>query len=206
MTEDDSGGFEAELLSQLGGGVVADLVRVPAVGLLPGPQFGLLLPSQALLPLGIRLFIELGQRLWRQEGLVAGTLDRPAVAARRVAAACRPLRVLLDVAARDVAAGQGCRAALRQLLAAFFLGLARREAVALRVAEEERSEGLLATWSNEDLPVEAVVGSLVALGTVDPDPTLLLGFASSFVGQASPLAVNVARAHLADLAGAGGGE
>ena len=35
MAEDDAGGFEAELFSQLGGGVVAQLVRVPAVALRP---------------------------------------------------------------------------------------------------------------------------------------------------------------------------
>lgn len=35
MAEDDAGGFEAEFLSQFGGGVVAELVGVPVLGSLP---------------------------------------------------------------------------------------------------------------------------------------------------------------------------
>ena len=38
VAEDDAGGFDAGLLAQLSGRVVADLVRVPGVGLTPAGQ------------------------------------------------------------------------------------------------------------------------------------------------------------------------
>ena len=70
MAKDNAGGFDAELLSKLRGGVVAELVRMPTV---------------ALPPVYDRLIVPLGQRLRRREGLVAGALDRPTIATRRVA-------------------------------------------------------------------------------------------------------------------------
>ena len=84
MAEDDPGGFESELFPQLGGGIVAELVGVPTVGLLPSLQFGLLFDGEPYPPLNLRLVAEFGQRFGRREGLVAGTGDGAAVAARRV--------------------------------------------------------------------------------------------------------------------------
>jgi len=59
MAEDYSRGFEAELAAEFGGGVVVELVRVPAVDLL--------LLCQASLPLGVGFVLTLGQRFGRGE-------------------------------------------------------------------------------------------------------------------------------------------
>lgn len=87
VAEDYAGGFEAEFLSQFGRGVVSQLVRMPAVGLPPRLQFGLLLLRQALLPLCLRFAFAPGQRLRRRECLLAGALDCTAVGVRGVSLA-----------------------------------------------------------------------------------------------------------------------
>jgi hypothetical protein len=71
----DAGSFEAEFLSQLGGCIVAELVRVPAMGLAPGSQLSLLCLREALAPLGERLAVQPGGRLGCREGAVAGAAD-----------------------------------------------------------------------------------------------------------------------------------
>ena len=64
MAEDDAGGFEAELLPQLGGGVVAQLMRVPGVVPLPFAELLSLPGRQPLSPLPAGFVIALGRRRW----------------------------------------------------------------------------------------------------------------------------------------------
>ena len=73
VAKEDLGGFDAELLPQLGGRVVADpsspmrrragLVGMPAVGPPPHLELGLLLLGQPVVVLGPRLVVALGQGL-----------------------------------------------------------------------------------------------------------------------------------------------
>ena len=62
MAEDNAGGFQAEVLPQLGGGVVAQLMRMPVELLVPGIDLGLVLVAEASLVLFQCFIVALGQR------------------------------------------------------------------------------------------------------------------------------------------------
>jgi len=129
MAEDDAGGFEAELLAEFGGSVVAKLVRVPVVGFPPSGEFGLLFLRQAILPLGVGLVLALGQRLWRQEGTFAGANNGDAITVSRVPLAGHPFRIVFAVRARSVSARWRRDAILVRLSSPLLNGFDRAEAV-----------------------------------------------------------------------------
>ncbi len=105
VAEDDAGGFEAEFLSQFGGGVVAQLVRVPAVGPPPAAQLLFLLGRQSPPPFLDQLSLAPGQCVRRRAGVVAAAGDGPGVGVRGVRLAGTVPRASAAVRAGAIAAG-----------------------------------------------------------------------------------------------------
>src|SRR5262245_39462859 len=177
VPQDDAGRLDAVLLPDARRGGVPELVRVPAVLPLPGPDLGPLLLAQPGPPSRLALqppalYPLPSESLGKREGHVAASLDRPAVTDGVVALPLRALRGGLPLLrlVRQVRRPQRRLAARSPFRLAHRLGTHRAEDVVVRSdIPEPRIQHPLGTRPDEDPAPPAVVGRLVPTGPEDPD-------------------------------------